>query len=92
MADIAEALGVAKGTLYLYVKNKEALFDLAVRYADSERPIVSPPPPPVHTPQLDATLHHVREPLMQEQSMPALASGAWPSARDAATPGNQRDC
>ena len=73
MADIAEALGVAKGTVYLYVKSKEALFDLAVRYADTKRPIVSPPPLPVPTPQSGATLHYVRERLIQEQGMPALA-------------------
>ena len=73
MADIAEALGVAKGTLYLYVRSKEALFDLAVRYADAERPIVSPPQLPVPTPQLGATLQYVRERLIQEQGMPALA-------------------
>ena len=30
MADVADALGVAKGTLYLYVESKEALFDLVV--------------------------------------------------------------
>jgi AcrR family transcriptional regulator len=35
MSDIAEALGVAKGTLYGYVESKEALFDAAVRFADS---------------------------------------------------------
>ena len=34
MADVAAALGVAKGTLYLYVESKEALFDLVCRYAD----------------------------------------------------------
>ena len=34
MADVAKALGVAKGTLYLYVESKEALFDLVVRSAD----------------------------------------------------------
>lgn len=34
MDDVARALGVAKGTLYLYVASKEALFDLVVRFAD----------------------------------------------------------
>ena len=38
MADIAEALGVAKGTLYLYVESKDALFDLVARCADGEHP------------------------------------------------------
>ena len=31
MDDVAALVGVAKGTLYLYVESKEALFDLAVR-------------------------------------------------------------
>src|SRR5918911_541542 len=33
MADVAREMGVAPGTLYLYVESKEALFDLAVRHA-----------------------------------------------------------
>jgi len=37
MSDVASALGVAKGTLYLYVDSKEALFDLVARYADDLR-------------------------------------------------------
>ena len=42
MADVADAMGVAKGTVYLYVESKEALFDLAVRLADSPRPLTPP--------------------------------------------------
>jgi hypothetical protein len=42
MADVAAAIGVAKGTLYLYVESKEALFDLALRYADAVEPVASP--------------------------------------------------
>ena len=34
MVDVAQAMGVAKGTVYLYVESKEALFDAVVRYAD----------------------------------------------------------
>lgn len=52
MADVAEALGVAKGTVYGYVESKAALFDAAIRYADghvrlpetAELPIKTPPP------------------------------------------------
>lgn len=33
MEDVALAAGVAKGTLYLYVESKEAMFDLALRFA-----------------------------------------------------------
>jgi len=34
MEDVAKRLGVSKGSLYLYVESKEALFDLCVRFAD----------------------------------------------------------
>ena len=42
MADVAEAMGIAKGTLYLYVESKEALYDLVLRSADAERPLEVP--------------------------------------------------
>jgi len=41
VADVAQALGVAKGTVYLSVDSKEALFHAALRYADQEVPAVS---------------------------------------------------
>ena len=41
IADVARALGVAKGTVYLYVESKQALFAAALRYADGESPSVS---------------------------------------------------
>src|SRR3954471_15191602 len=34
MQDVADELGLAKGTLYLYAGGKEALFAAALRYAD----------------------------------------------------------
>ena len=64
MADVATALGVAKGTLYLYVESKEALFDLVARYADAEPPMQWPPLP-VRTPKPGATVKYVRERLAQ---------------------------
>lgn len=36
MADVAKAMKVAVGTVYLYVESKEALFDLVVRYGSAE--------------------------------------------------------
>lgn len=36
MADVAKAMGVAVGTVYLYVESKEALFDLVVRHGSAE--------------------------------------------------------
>jgi len=71
MADVATALGVAKGTLYLYVESKEALFDLVARYADTEPPMQWPPLA-VRTPKPGATVKYVRERLAQSGIPPAL--------------------
>ncbi len=72
MADVAAALGVAKGTLYLYVESKEALFDLAARYADVAPPFANPPRLPVPTPKPGQTLRYVRERLAQNRAPAAL--------------------
>jgi AcrR family transcriptional regulator len=72
MADVAAALGVAKGTVYLYVESKEALFDLVARYADATRPFEKKPPLPVRTPKPGATVSYVRERLVQSQVPPTL--------------------
>ena len=47
MADVAEAVGVSKATLYLYVESKEALFALCEVHADSPGPIQKPAALPV---------------------------------------------
>jgi AcrR family transcriptional regulator len=73
MADVAAALGVAKGTLYLYVDSKEALFDLVARNADAPRPFEGTPALPVRTPNPGATVRYVRERLAQRQVPPTLA-------------------
>jgi AcrR family transcriptional regulator len=73
MADIAQALGLAKGTLYLYVESKEALFDLVVRYADDAGRIVEAVTLPVKTPHPGVTLRYVQGELARHQRLPALA-------------------
>src|SRR5678816_2978093 len=73
MADVAATLGVAKGTLYLYVESKEALFDLLARFADADQPFAQWPPLPVRTPKPGATVKYVRERLAQSGVPPALA-------------------
>jgi len=40
--DVADALGLAKGTLYGYAQGKSALFAAAVRYADGIEPLPDP--------------------------------------------------
>ncbi len=72
MADVAAAMGVAKGTLYLYVESKEALFDLVVRSADAERSLTTPRTLPLRTPRPGATLQHVRQRVATQTPLPAL--------------------
>jgi AcrR family transcriptional regulator len=48
--DVADALGLGKGTLYGYAQSKAALFGAAVRYADGHEPLPIPADLPVPTP------------------------------------------
>lgn len=73
MADVAAALGVAKGTLYLYVESKEALFDLVARHADARPPFSERPELPVRTPKPGATVEYVRAQLAERRIPPTLA-------------------
>lgn len=66
MSDVAEALGVAKGTLYGYVESKEALFDAAVRFADGQADAPEPSGLPFPTPPAGSTVAYVRARLMEE--------------------------
>jgi AcrR family transcriptional regulator len=50
IADVAAELGVAKGTVYLYVESKEALFAAALRWADEQVPGASDLDLPLPTP------------------------------------------
>lgn len=74
MADVAEALGVAKGTLYLYVESKDALFDLAVRCAGGDHALLEPAALPFTTPPPGATVAYIRERLAANQAIPALTT------------------
>lgn len=72
MADIAEAMGIAKGTLYLYVESKEALFDLVLRSADAEQSLATPLELPIATPKPGETLAHVRTRVAKQAPLRAL--------------------
>lgn len=74
MADVAEALGVAKGTIYLYVEGKEALFDVVVRSADRHGELKTPARLPVPTPEAGSTLRYIRERLARGQVLPELSA------------------
>lgn len=65
MADVADTLGVAKGTIYSYVASKEALFDFVIRHVD-EGSIPALERLPIPTPKPGATLRYVRERLAKE--------------------------
>jgi AcrR family transcriptional regulator len=74
MADIADALGVAKGTLYLYVESKDALFDLVVRCADGDHPLPELTALPLATPRPGTTAAYVRERLAANREIQTLTA------------------
>jgi AcrR family transcriptional regulator len=64
--DVAQALGVAKGTIYGSVQSKEALFDAALRYADGLEPLPDNSALPLPTPEPGSTLAWLRARMAQE--------------------------
>jgi AcrR family transcriptional regulator len=72
MEDVAKALGVAKGTIYVYVESKEALFDLVARCADREEVFAETPRLPIRTAKRGATIAYVRQRLAENQALPTL--------------------
>lgn len=72
MADVARELGVAKGTLYLYVASKQALFWLCARHCDDAGPIEQPDPLPVPTPPPGGVTQLLARRVAEESRLPAL--------------------
>lgn len=72
MADVASRLGVAKGTLYLYVESKEALFDAVLAHADGTGEVGLPAQLPLPTPPAGATLEMVRKRVERNAALPRL--------------------
>jgi AcrR family transcriptional regulator len=75
MADVAEAVGVAKGTLYGYVEGKEALFALCLFHADRSGMMARPGKLPVPTPRRGELAATVKQ-VLSEQSVPSRLSAA----------------
>ena len=75
MADVAEAVGVSKATLYLYVESKEALFALCDVHADSPGPIEKPAVLPVPEPAPGALAARMKQRLDREGALPLLMAG-----------------
>jgi AcrR family transcriptional regulator len=74
MADIAEAIGVAKGTIYGYVESKEALFALCLRWASREGPVRRPATLPVPTPPRGQLRQRLKENLARQAVPPSLSA------------------
>jgi AcrR family transcriptional regulator len=73
IAHVAEALGVAKGTVYLYVESKEALFYAALRFAHGDVPAASEIELPLRAPDPETVSRALRQRLAEETIPPALA-------------------
>lgn len=74
MIDVAEAVGVAKGTLYGYVESKDALFWACLVSADQASPISLPEIIPVPTPAPGQIGSGVKEALELELAQPILSA------------------
>lgn len=72
MDDVAAAMGVSKGSLYLLVDGKQALFDLLVRHADHPESFRPPATLPVTAPPPEATLRFLGGRLARNKGFRAL--------------------
>ena len=71
IADIADAMGVAPGTVYLYVESKEALFDAVMRASTSPE-TVKTLQIPIKTPPPDATFSFIQKSLSNKARIASL--------------------
>lgn len=71
MDDVARELGVAKGTVYLYVRSKKALFHLVLQHADGPPP-TEPDLLPVPSPRPGATVAMLATRLQRQGAFPRL--------------------
>ena len=85
MADVAQELRLAPGTLYRYVESKEALFHLALLFGMSGHVQVAPAELPLPTPLRSETQALVEKWLSEEASYPLLRK-----ANDRRTPPGPR--
>lgn len=75
VADVAKVMGVAAGTIYLYVEGKEALFDLVIRHTAAEDPEwLDDIEVPVPTPEPGSTLEFLRGVFGRKGQWPLLAA------------------
>jgi AcrR family transcriptional regulator len=72
MSDIADAIGVAKGTLYGYVESKDTLLALCLAVADQAEPIPLPQTLPMPSLPLGALAERVKEGMVANVHQPLL--------------------
>lgn len=85
MSDVAEAVGVAKGTLYGYVESKDALLAVCLGLADVEGPIALPEALPIPSPREGDLGKRVEQALATGAALPRLERAlAEPVAADPA--------
>lgn len=84
VVDVAKVMGVAAGTIYLYVEGKEALFDLVIRHTAAEDPEwLDDIEIPVPTPAPGSTVEFLREVLGRKGQWPLLEAALHaPTAAD----------
>jgi AcrR family transcriptional regulator len=75
MAGIAEAVGVSKATVYLYVESKDALLWLCRQHADDPNEIERPDVLPVPTPAPGRMLAHVEARINRGCELPLRRRG-----------------
>lgn len=87
VADVAKVMGVAAGTIYLYVEGKEALFDLVIRHTAAEDPAwLDDIEVPVPTPEPGSTLEFLRGIFGRKGQWPLLSAALQsPDAADIRT-------
>ncbi len=86
MADVATAIGVAKGTLYGYVDGKDALLVACLVHADSEGPLPLPKEMPLANPKPGLIGQQVKESLAAETRLPTLELSLAGDLPEAGTP------
>jgi len=72
MADIAEAVGVSKGALYVYVESKDALFNLCLRESARTRPLETPAELPVPAPRAGELAAALKDELSRQSTLRSL--------------------
>jgi AcrR family transcriptional regulator len=84
IADVARAMGISPGTVYLYTESKEALFDLAIRSSMSPDLLDADWDLPVKTPPDGSTFNFIKACLQAEAKFPALERALRSPAADPA--------